>query len=76
MFQEGSPFAENRNNVYRVGCPVSSHEAGQGGITVGHLDGKGQVPYVLEKSQKNCNVIILEIALFHHKIDYVKPADQ
>ena len=48
MLQQRAAFTEDRDNVDDRGGEVAGHEAGQGRVVIGHLNGKCKIAYVFE----------------------------
>ena len=76
MFQQGARFSEYGYHVNRFRGPVSGHETSQRGIAVGHLDGKGQVPDILEKTQGKRDLVIPDIPLTDHQGQHIESPHQ
>ena len=76
VFQQCASFAEYRDNVYGLRCPVPCHESCQLRITMGHLDRKRQVADVFKKPEKHGNVIVFEVPLLYNQIQDIKSTNQ
>ena len=76
VLQKGASFSEHGYGMHGFGRPVTGHKPGQGRIAVGHLDWKGQVTDVLEKTQEHGDVVILEITFPNHQVNDIQSSCQ
>ncbi len=76
MLEQSTSFSKNGHDVHCPCGPVAGHEAGQVRVTVSHLDREGQVADVLEKTEKERDIVVFEILFPQNERGHIEPSDE